>query len=173
MRLLVLAFIFLFSAFSVSANYQEQELGTSNEPARKNVLYNSRSGPATPFKLGVQDTASSFVPSNIGIIGVKYLHRMGEMSTIIAVYPHTPAEAAGIQLGDRLLTVDGVNIMNFTADQVYAMIAGRPGEPVDLKLMRCAGDGAFGCRTYTLNLKRMDMNEIASDNVYKVYKYGI
>jgi len=174
MRMKLLALLFSIFSFYISAkaNYQALELGAANQPVQKKVLYNSRSGPATPFKLGVQDTTSTFEPSNIGIIGVKYLHRQGEMSTIIAVYPHTPASAAGIMVGDRLLAVDGANIMNFTADQVYAVIAGRPEESVDLKLMRCPGGGSYGCQTYYRTLKRMDMNEIASDNVFKVYRYG-
>jgi C-terminal processing protease CtpA/Prc len=129
---------------------------------------------APKFKLSVQDTHSGFAPSNVGIIGVKYLHRSGEMSTVIDVYPNTPAEAAGIHVGDRILEVDGTNIIPFTADQVFSVIAGNPGVPVALKMMRCDHDYGtdLGCRTYMVNLQRIDMNELASDNVYRVYKYG-
>ena len=168
MRTLLLNLLIVFSFLSAQADYQEMQL---KAPAQKKILYNSRSSASTPFKLGVQDTSTSYEPSNIGIIGVKYLHRQGEMSTIIAVYPNTPASAAGIMVGDKLLAVDGASIINFTADQVYAVIAGRPGEPVSLKLMRCPEGGAYGCRTYYRNLKRMDMNEIASDNVFNIYRY--
>jgi C-terminal processing protease CtpA/Prc len=159
--------LFTFFIHPSGAAFKEQNL---NQPTQK-ILYNSRSNTKTPFKLGVEEGLSKFEPSNIGIIGVKYLHKIGEMSTIIAVYPNTPAESAGVLVGDKLLSVDGVNIMNFNADQVYAMIAGRPGEPINLKLMRCPA--GLGCRTLNINLKRMDMNEIASDNVYKVYRYGL
>jgi len=168
MKAKVLSLIFIFSFLAVSAEYSEQQL---SHPSKK-VLYNSRSGTSTPFKLGAQDTKSSFTPSNIGIIGVKYLHRQGEMSTIIAVYPNTPAAAAGIRVGDRLLSVDGASILSFTADEVYAVIAGDPGQPVNLKLMRCPNGGSYSCQGYYRKLKRMDMNEIASDNVFKVYRYG-
>ncbi len=124
------------------------------------------------FKLSAQNTETGFVPSNVGIIGVKYLHKKGDMSTVIDVYPHTPAEAAGVRVGDRVVEVDGTNIMAFDADQVFAMIAGYPGQPVRLKLMRCAGGTMGACRAYEVNLVRMDMNELASDNVFKIYKYG-
>lgn len=166
---ILLSILSLLAVAPVLAVYEEQNL---TQPTTK-VLYNSRSESKAPFKLGVEDGLSTFEPSNIGIIGVKYLHRAGEMSTIIAVYPHTPAESSGVLVGDRLLSVDGVNILNFNADQVYAMIAGRPGEPISLRLMRCQGASTNGCRTFNLSLKRMDMNEIASDNVYKVYRYGL
>lgn len=165
---LISLILFTISLWAANANYSEQDL---SYPSKK-VLYNSRSGSSIPFKLGVEDTVSSYAPSEIGIIGVKYLHRIGEMSTIIAVYPNTPAEAAGIRVGDKLLAVDGVNIMNYTADQVFAAIAGRPGEPVNLKLMRCPNNMPYGCNTYYKSLKRMDMNAIASDNVFRVYRYG-
>jgi C-terminal processing protease CtpA/Prc len=126
------------------------------------------------FKLGVSEDMSDFVPSNVGIIGVKYLHKTGETSTVIDVYPHTPAEQAGIQVGDRILEVDGSNIIPLTADQVFAVIAGRPNTDVELKLMRCNQNYGthLGCRAYIVNLKRMDMNQLASDRVFRVYKYG-
>lgn len=129
---------------------------------------------APKFKLSAEDTQSAFTPSNVGIIGIKYLHKPGEMSTVIEVYPHTPAEAAGVQVGDRILEVDRTNIIPFTADQVFAVIAGRPGVPVELKMMRCTRDYGthLGCHTYMVNLQRMDMNELASDKVFHVYKYG-
>jgi|GEM_PF-2674498 len=126
------------------------------------------------FKLGVQEAYSDFVPSNVGIIGLKYLHKTGDTSTVIDVYPHTPAEQAGIQVGDRILEVDGSSIIPLTADQVFAVIAGRPETTVELKMMRCDQNygSHLGCRAYSVNLKRMDMNQLASDRVFRVYKYG-
>ncbi len=142
-----------------AAAYTEQNLSIKKQAA------------PTSFKLSVANSDATFVPSDVGIIGVKYLHRKGDMSTVIEVYPHTPAERAGVQVGDRVLEVDHTNIMAFDADQVFSMIAGRPGEPVSLKLMHCAGT-AGACRAYEVNLIRMDMNELASDQVFKIYKYG-
>ena len=126
------------------------------------------------YKIGVTEAYSDFVPSNVGIIGLKYLHKIGETSTVIDVYPNTPAERAGIQLGDRILEVDGSNIIPLTADQVFSIIAGKPETTVELKLMRCNQNyGAYlGCKTFSVNLKRLDMNQIASDRVFRVYKYG-
>lgn len=126
------------------------------------------------FKLGVSEAYSDFVPSEIGIIGVKYLHKTGENSVVIDVYPHTPAESAGIRVGDRILEVDGSNIIPYTADQVFSVIAGKPGTVVELKMMRCNENFGthLGCREYNVNLKRMDMNQLASDRVFRVYKYG-
>lgn len=130
---------------------------------------------AAPFKLSAVSSDASFAPSNVGIIGIKYLHSKGDMSTVIEVYPGTPAAASGIQVGDRILEVDGMNIMPFDSDQVFAMIAGSPGQPVRLKMMRCPSARArsgYGCRAYETELIRMDMNQVNSDAVFRVYKYG-
>lgn len=126
------------------------------------------------FKLGAQDAESSFAPSNVGIIGIKYLHKPGEMSTVIDIYPNTPAEAANVRVGDRILEVDGMNIIPLSSDQVFSVIAGRPGTMVTLKMMRCPNNygSHLGCGTYTVDLKRMDMNQIASDKIFHIYKYG-
>lgn len=120
------------------------------------------------FSLQAASSDEVFAPSNIGIIGIKYLHKKGEMSNVVDVYPNTPAAQAGVRVGDRLVEVDGLNIMPFDADQVFAMIAGYPGQPVHLKLLRCDSR----CRSYEVNLTRMDMNQISSDNIFRVYKYG-
>lgn len=148
--------------------YQAQDLSITKTIASNDIK------PVSTFKLSAVTSDASFVPSDIGIIGIKYLHRRGDMSNVIDVYPNTPASNAGVQVGDRIIEVDGLNIIPFDADQVFSLIAGRPGQPVQLKLMRCdSNHGNYaGCRAYELNLTRMDMNQIASDNVFNVYKYG-
>lgn len=134
----------------------------------------SNTSSAAPFKLQVQDAETSFAPSNIGIVGIKYLHQPGVMSTVIEVYPGTPAQKAGIRVGDRLLEVDGMNIIPLSSDEVFGVIAGRPGTMTHLKLMRCPNNYGthLGCNAYGVDIKRMDMNQVASDQVYKVYRYG-
>jgi C-terminal processing protease CtpA/Prc len=124
-----------------------------------------------PFKLNVAETTAEYEPSDIGIIGMKYLHKPGSMSTVIEVYPHTPAQKAGIQIGDKLIEVNGVNIIPYDANQVFALIAGLPGVPLTVKLMRCNYYGS-NCKSYTRELTRMDMNELNSDRVYRIYRYG-
>ncbi len=124
---------------------------------------------AETFRLSAQTSDADFVPSNIGIVGIKYLHRIGEMSSVIAVYPRTPAEASGVQIGDRILEIDGINVMPLDADQVFGLMAGKPGEMVTMKMMRCLDS----CRAYNISVKRMDMNHLASDDIFKIYKYGL
>lgn len=157
MRLLWIILIFANQAIVFA--YKDQDL-----PNLKQVRTNSS------FQLSVQDSNNGFSPSNIGVVGIRYIHKPYEMSTVIEVYPNTPAAFAGIRVGDRILEVQGVNVAKLTADDVYALIAGRPGELVNIKFSRCSSQ--YSCATFTTNLRRIDMNSIESDQVFRIYKYS-
>ncbi len=56
--------------------------------------------------------------------------------TISKVYPHTPAEAAGIREGDRILQVDSSATRGWTLQQVSDYMQGTPGTKVTVKFAR-------------------------------------
>lgn len=120
------------------------------------------------YKLGVSHSEVDFEPSNVGVVGLRYLHKRGSMSTVVEVYPHTPAEEAGIIPGDKIVSVDGIDISRYDANQVYELIAGNPGSTINLSFLRCN----YNCHRFQTDLVRMDMNELASRRVFEVYKYG-
>lgn len=121
------------------------------------------------FKLGASTLDADYAPSNVGVIGLRYMHQRGAMSTVVEVYPNTPAQSAGLRIGDRMVAVEGIDITKYDANQVYELIAGVPGAPVTLTMMRCT----HGCQSFDVTLTRVDMNAIASDDVFKIYKYGL
>ncbi len=121
------------------------------------------------FKLGASTVDADYAPSNVGVIGLRYMHQRGSMSTVVEVYPNTPAQQAGLIPGDRIVAVEGIDITQYNADQVYQLIGGMPGTPITLTMMRCQ----HGCRSFDTTLTRVDMNAIASENVFKIYKYGL
>ena len=159
-RLLVLALlVFVFGIEKASsAEYQSLTLKPQKVSSK-------------PYKLNAAESTQDYVPSNVGIIGMKYMHRPGSMSTVVEIYPHTPAEKAGIRIGDRLLAVNNTNVIPFSSDQVFSMIAGIPGSALNLKFMRCNSYGR-DCFTFDRELIRMDMNKLNSDRVYRIYRYG-
>jgi len=124
---------------------------------------------AESYKLYADSETATYEKSNRGILGVKYLHQKNKNSVVISVYPNTPAERAGIQVGDQIIAVDGINVMPYDADHVFSLIDGLPGSPVTLSMLRCSPQ----CKPYQARLVRMDMNELNSDNVFKIYKYGL
>jgi C-terminal processing protease CtpA/Prc len=129
---------------------------------------NPEAAKAEPFRLGTSTHDVQVAPSNKGILGIKYLHQQNQNSVIIRVYPNTPASKAGIRVGDQIIKANGIDVRPFNANQVYAIIEGPPGESINLLMRRCQGQ----CRDFTVNLTRMDMNYIPSDNVFNIYKYG-
>ncbi|NBV99839.1 MAG: PDZ domain-containing protein [Proteobacteria bacterium] len=124
---------------------------------------------AESYRLYADSETATYEKSNRGILGVKYLHQKNKNSVVISVYPNTPAERAGIQVGDQIIAVDGINVMPYDADHVFTLIDGLPGSPVTLSMLRCTAQ----CKPYQARLVRMDMNELNSDNIFKIYKYGL
>lgn len=65
---------------------------------------------------------------------------------IISPIAGGPSEKAGVQPGDRILTVNGKNIAGVGVgnEQVFALLKGKKGTPVDLTLLR-RGTGLLTC----------------------------
>ncbi|MEO7823489.1 MAG: S41 family peptidase [Gemmatimonadaceae bacterium] len=68
-------------------------------------------------------------------IGMEIAETQGFI-TVQRVFPHTPAEQAGVQEGDRINFVDTVNIRGWTVSQTSDALKGRPGSKVLVKFSR-------------------------------------
>ena len=68
-------------------------------------------------------------------IGMEIAETQGFI-TVQRVFPHTPAEQAGVQEGDRINFVDTVNIRGWTVSQTSDALKGRPGSRVLVKFSR-------------------------------------
>ena len=56
--------------------------------------------------------------------------------TVAKVYPHTPAEAGGVQLGDRIESVNGVSTKGMKLEGVSGRLTGTPGSNVKVTFSR-------------------------------------
>jgi carboxyl-terminal processing protease len=56
--------------------------------------------------------------------------------TVQRVFPHTPAEQAGIQEGDKIVAVDTANTRGWTTQQTSDALKGTPGSTVSVKFAR-------------------------------------
>ncbi len=57
-------------------------------------------------------------------------------------YEGFPAAKAGLRAGDKIIEVDGKSAKNYKTDQVSAMLKGKPGTEVTVKLKRPQADGS-------------------------------
>jgi carboxyl-terminal processing protease len=55
---------------------------------------------------------------------------------IVATLADSPAEVAGVQAGDGIVSVDGESVMGWTVDEVVAVVRGPAGTDVTLGLLR-------------------------------------
>lgn len=58
------------------------------------------------------------------------------VTTVSKVFPHTPADEAGIRVGDKIIGVDTSVIRNWTNEQVSSRLKGPPGTKVTAKFSR-------------------------------------
>ncbi len=65
----------------------------------------------------------------------------GDYVVVTEPYEGFPADKSGLRSGDRIVEVDGKSAKNYKTDQVSAMLKGKPGTEVALKIRRMNKDG--------------------------------
>ncbi|HEX2204860.1 MAG TPA: S41 family peptidase, partial [Longimicrobium sp.] len=59
-----------------------------------------------------------------------------DTAVVMRVYPQTPAEGAGVRVGDRIVEVDGRRVTGMSLDSVTSRLLGPQGSTVRVSLMR-------------------------------------
>jgi carboxyl-terminal processing protease len=70
-----------------------------------------------------------------GGIGMRIEDQDG-LIVVVQVFPNTPAEAAGIQEGDRIVQVDTASTRGWSTEQVSNALLGTPGTQVSVRFVR-------------------------------------
>ena len=70
-----------------------------------------------------------------GGVGMTIVSQEG-LVTVEKVFPRTPAERAGIRVGDKIVGVDTANVRGWRIEQVSAKLKGPPGTPVNARFLR-------------------------------------
>ncbi len=60
----------------------------------------------------------------------------GDYTVIAQPYEDSPADKAGLVIGDRLVAVDGVNVVGMASDKVSALLKGDPGTQFKLTVLK-------------------------------------
>lgn len=76
------------------------------------------------------------------------------LTTVARVFPHSPAERAGIRVGDKIVGVDTMNVRGWKNEQVSAKLRGAPGTKVAAKFLRPGMSDQFSV-TFTREVIRI------------------
>src|SRR3954468_16939232 len=95
------------------------------------------------------DTFNRSTNGRYGGTGMLLEQQPGAPVSVQRVFPHTPADEAGVREGDRIIAVDGVSTLGWEIDKVSEKLRGNPGskgavpyarpgvtEPIKLKFTR-------------------------------------
>jgi carboxyl-terminal processing protease len=102
--------------------------------------------------LGNLDPYTDYIPEeNMDDYRLQTTGRYGGIGAVIGTrnewvivtepYEGFPAAKAGLQAGDKIIEVDGKSAKNYKTDQVSAMLKGKPGTEVEVKIKRPDKDG--------------------------------
>jgi C-terminal peptidase prc len=89
------------------------------------------------FRELVEDQKSAY--SGIGATIGEYVMSGTPSVHIMSTFPGSPARTAGLVFGDRILSVDGIDVLGMRADDVRRVIRGRAGSSVEIRVARIGG----------------------------------
>jgi len=64
------------------------------------------------------------------------IENLADSTTVMTVFPHTPAATAGIEVGDRIVAIDGTAIIGWSTDRVAKRLTGPNGSSVRVTFAR-------------------------------------
>ena len=87
----------------------------------------------------------------------------GEYTRISDPYEGWPAQKAGLQAGDAILSVNGVDTHKKPTDQVSELLKGQPGTEVNIKVRRYGSEKPI---EFTLKREKVKINNIPYATVF-------
>jgi len=111
------------------------------------------------------DSFMSHFESDFGGVGMR-VQKVGDYITVVAPIEGTPAYEAGVLAGDRIISVDGQDVVGADLNDVVSMIRGEPGTTVVIQVSRDGHDGLI-----TLHIERAMVQVPSLD--YELLEPGI
>jgi carboxyl-terminal processing protease len=143
----------------VQANYvDEVDIDKLIEGAYKGV-FDQLDPYSIYFSEGEYEAFDLEVTGTFSGVGVQISMRDGYV-TVIAPISGTPGDRAGIKPGDRVVSVDDIDVTNIAIDKVAAMMRGEPGTAVRLGIMR---DGHVGIIYFDIIREIIEINPVRSE----------
>lgn len=99
-----------------------------------------------------------------GGIGVEISMRDGIL-TVVTPLAGTPAEAAGIKPGDKIVKIDGTTTKKLTIDEAVKKMRGKPGTPIVLTIWRDKKVFDITVKRDTIKVRSLKRSEIIEDKI--------
>ena len=82
---------------------------------------------------------------NYGGLGVR-IDSKGGWITVVQVLPNSPAVKEGLEVGDRIVEVEGESAEDWTRDKAVSVLRGEKGDPVNITIARVGVDRPLAIR---------------------------
>lgn len=86
--------------------------------------------------------------------------KVGDYIVITEPYEGAPAQKAGILAGDKIISVDGKEMVGKVSDDASKLLKGQPNTKVELKIKRLMADGTEKEMTYGINREEIHINNV-------------
>jgi carboxyl-terminal processing protease len=113
---------------------------------------------------------SESISGSFGGVGMEIDVKDGVL-TVIAPLKGTPAEAAGIKAGDKVVTIDGNSTDGLAVEEAVTQIRGPIGTTVHLTILRDGKPMDFSIVRETINVPETDDGIDAKSGVYHIALY--
>ncbi|HYI15628.1 MAG TPA: S41 family peptidase [Thermomicrobiales bacterium] len=90
-------------------------------------------------------------------VGIQVNQRDDDI-VVVAPIDHSPAQEAGIMAGDVLISIDGVNVVGQSVDEVVNQVRGEEGSQVTLAFTR---EGEPSPISFTVTRRKIDVSSVA------------
>ena len=154
--------IFL-GAFRAIRNYHQQSFQDSVlwEKALEGLIQELDDPYATVFTPDEFDRFQENNTGNYAGIGVT-ITQLNDQVTVTAVFRGTPADQAGIQVGDRIVEVNGTDATDWTVGQASDEIRGPAGSSVDVRVLR---EGVAEPMPFTIRRDNVHVPAVTAETV--------
>ncbi len=166
----------------VNENYvATHNTATSTPITSKDRVYGAIQGmvaslgdPYTTFFTPVQNTAfQTQIDANFEGVGMEMGVKDGVL-TVISALPGSPAKAAGIQSGDKVIKIDSKDATGMTVDEAVGMIRGKKGTSVSLQIIRDPSITPIEIKIVrdVINLPVIDSSLDKTTNIFTIHLYS-
>ena len=91
-------------------------------------------------------------------LGIQIQSLFGKVTIVSRPFPDSPAEEAGLRVGDMITHVDSKPTQGLAVDEVVSKLRGLPGTPVDVTISRPGEEKSFDVHIIRRQLKKYTIN---------------